>query len=134
MSRGIEWLVSISDDSDFSEMLRRAREANLGTMVVGDMDKALGRHADLWVPWIGVENGDIQEGDLMPKKMDRMRNEASDEFFQTRMGNLIGMLCWCLVMMRTRTMRIKKMMWFIIIDFFNKAKDVSFYTKKIEVE
>ncbi|KAK7311080.1 hypothetical protein RJT34_08973 [Clitoria ternatea] len=86
MSRGIDWLVLVSDDSDFSEMLRRAREANLGTVVVGDMDRALGRHADLWVPWIGVENGDIQEGDLMPKKMDRMRNEGSDEFFTNEDG------------------------------------------------
>jgi len=39
----------VSDDSDFSEMLRRAREAHLGTVVVGDWDRALGRHADLWV-------------------------------------------------------------------------------------
>ncbi|TKY57844.1 hypothetical protein E2542_SST14898 [Spatholobus suberectus] len=57
MSRGIDWLFLVSDDSDFSEMLRRAREADLGTVVVGDWDRALGRHADLWVPWSGVENG-----------------------------------------------------------------------------
>ncbi|QCE13780.1 phytochrome B [Vigna unguiculata] len=37
------------NDSDFSEMLRRAREAHLGTVVVGDWDRALGRHADLRV-------------------------------------------------------------------------------------
>ncbi|PON94232.1 PIN domain-like containing protein [Trema orientale] len=67
MSRGIDWLFLVSDDSDFSEMLRRAREANLGTVVVGDWDKALGQHADVWVPWIGVENGEISEKDLVPK-------------------------------------------------------------------
>ncbi|GLT34216.1 hypothetical protein SLA2020_087430 [Shorea laevis] len=68
MSRGIDWLFLVSDDKDFVEMLRRAREANLGTVVVGDRDRALGRLADLWVPWIGVENGDITEKDLMPRK------------------------------------------------------------------
>ncbi|XVE55851.1 hypothetical protein DITRI_Ditri03aG0190600 [Diplodiscus trichospermus] len=43
-------------------MLRRAREANLGTLVVGDWDRALGRHADLWVSWIVVENGEEFDG------------------------------------------------------------------------
>ncbi|KAK7321676.1 hypothetical protein VNO77_32540 [Canavalia gladiata] len=71
MSRGIDWLFLVSDDSDFSDMLRRAGEANLRTVVVGDSDGALGRHADLWVPWIGVENGEIGEQDLLlPKKRD----------------------------------------------------------------
>ena len=59
MSRGIDWQFLVSDDSDFSEMLRKAWEANLGTVVVGDWDRALGRDADLWVPWNAVENGDI---------------------------------------------------------------------------
>ncbi|CAB4266326.1 unnamed protein product [Prunus armeniaca] len=68
MSRGIDWLFLVSDDSDFSEMLRKAREANLGTVVVGDFDRALGRHADVWVPWIGVENGEVSEKDLVPKR------------------------------------------------------------------
>lgn len=67
MSRGIDWLFLISDDSDFCAMLRRAKEANLGTVVVGDWDGALGRHADLWVPWNGVENGEITEKDLVLK-------------------------------------------------------------------
>ncbi|KAK4342525.1 hypothetical protein RND71_038341 [Anisodus tanguticus] len=67
MSRGIDWLFLISDDSDFCDMLRRAKEANLGTVVVGDWDRALGRHADLWVPWNGVENGEITEKDLVLK-------------------------------------------------------------------
>lgn len=67
MSRGIDWLVLVSDDSDFQDMLRRAREANLGTVVVSDWDRALGRHADLWVPWNGVEKGEISEKDLVPR-------------------------------------------------------------------
>ncbi|KAM1773793.1 hypothetical protein COP2_044398 [Malus domestica] len=68
MSRGIDWLFLVSDDSDFSDMLRKAREAKLGTVVVGDMDRALGRHADVWVPWIGVENGEVSEKDLVPRR------------------------------------------------------------------
>lgn len=74
MSRGVDWLVLVSDDSDFRDMLRRAREANLGTLVVGDSDRALGRHSDLWVPWIGVENGEVTEKDLVP------RRRIDDEF------------------------------------------------------
>lgn len=64
MSRGIDWMVLVTDDSDFSDMLRRAGEANLQTVVVGDSDRALGRYADLWVPWVGVENGEIGEEEL----------------------------------------------------------------------
>ncbi|XP_023744630.1 uncharacterized protein LOC111892816 [Lactuca sativa] len=73
MSRGIDWLVLVSDDSDFSEMLRRAKASNLGTVVVGDWDRALGRQADLWVPWNRVENGEITEEDLVLRT-------RSDEF------------------------------------------------------
>ncbi|KAK7845971.1 uncharacterized protein LOC111988758 [Quercus suber] len=68
MSRGVDWLFLVSDDSDFSDMLRRAREAKLGTVVVGDWDRALGRHADLWVPWVRVEKGEVGEKDLLRKK------------------------------------------------------------------
>ncbi|KAK9681988.1 hypothetical protein RND81_10G041900 [Saponaria officinalis] len=68
MTRGIDWLVLVSDDSDFREMIRKAREANLGTVVVGDRDRALGRYADLWVPWSGVEKGEVTDKDLVPKR------------------------------------------------------------------
>lgn len=61
MARGIDWLLLVSDDSDFSEMIRRARESDLRTVVVGDRRTALGRHADLWVPWVRVENGQVGE-------------------------------------------------------------------------
>ncbi|GAV88879.1 hypothetical protein CFOL_v3_32300 [Cephalotus follicularis] len=58
MSRGIDWLVLVSDDGDFKEMLRSAREA------------------DLWVPWNGVENGDVTEKDLVPKNGRRARRRS----------------------------------------------------------
>lgn len=78
MTRGIDWLFLVSDDSDFADMLRKAREANLGTVVVGDMDRALGRHADLWIPWSGVENGELAEEDLFPQK----RTLEGEEFYR----------------------------------------------------
>lgn len=82
MSRRIDWLFLVSDDSDFSEMLRKAREANLGTVVVGDWDRALGRHADLWVPWNGVENGEVTEKDLVPnRRRERGYSDGEDSFF-----------------------------------------------------
>lgn len=79
MSRGIDWLVLVSDDSDFADMLRRARESNLGTVVVGDWHRALGRHADLWVPWTGVENREVTEEDLRPRNRRRSDFEDRDD-------------------------------------------------------
>ncbi|KAH7567452.1 hypothetical protein JRO89_XS07G0075800 [Xanthoceras sorbifolium] len=76
MSRGIDWLFLVSDDKDFKEMLRKAQEANLGTVVVGDSGRVLGQHADLWVPWIAVENGELTEKDLVPKR----RSSGSEDF------------------------------------------------------
>ncbi|XP_057427270.1 uncharacterized protein LOC130720620 [Lotus japonicus] len=78
MSRGIDWLFLVSDDSDFSEMLKRAREANLGTVVVGDADRALGQHADFWVPWIAVEKGEVSEMDLKNRERRRRRTTTED--------------------------------------------------------
>uniref|UniRef100_A0A7N1A5D4 C2H2-type domain-containing protein n=1 Tax=Kalanchoe fedtschenkoi TaxID=63787 RepID=A0A7N1A5D4_KALFE len=77
MSRGIDWLFLISDDSDFTDMLKRAKSANLGTVVVGDFDRALGREADLWIPWLGVENREVEEKDLLLKS--RGANYVSSE-------------------------------------------------------
>jgi len=83
MSRGIDWLFLVSDDSDFSEMLRRAREADLGTVVVGDWDRALGSIADLWVPWSGVENGEV---DLVPERKKRREHGFQDDDGHDRDG------------------------------------------------
>ncbi|KAK6245203.1 hypothetical protein SCA6_008293 [Theobroma cacao] len=94
MSRGIDWLFLVSDDKDFTEMLRRAREENLGTVVVGDRDRGLGRHADLWVSWIGVENGEVTEKDLVPKRW-RREDDGSfsvSEFDSRSLGELDGVV------------------------------------------
>nr|GMD99406.1 Zinc finger, C2H2 domain containing protein [Ipomoea batatas] len=90
MSRGIDWLFLVSDDSDFSEMLKRARIANLGTVVVGDWDRSLGRYADLWVPWIGVENGEITENDLVLKKQRSSNSRFSVSEFDGEMTEEIA--------------------------------------------
>lgn len=79
MSRGVDWLLLVSDDSDFSDMLRRAREANLGTVVIGDWDRALGRQADVWLSWLGVESGAVSEEDLVPRSGSRSRLFHGDE-------------------------------------------------------
>ncbi|XP_021765992.1 uncharacterized protein LOC110730499 [Chenopodium quinoa] len=68
MSRGVDWMFLVSDDSDFRDMLRKAGEANLGTVVVGDRNGVLGMQADLWVPWGGVEKGEVSENDLVPRR------------------------------------------------------------------
>lgn len=61
MARGMDWMVLVSDDSDFTDMVRRVKEADLRTVVVGDGRRSLGRHADFWVPWMRVENGEVDE-------------------------------------------------------------------------
>lgn len=91
MSRGVDWIVLVSDDSDFSEMLRKAREGNLGTVVIGDRDGALGRHADVWVPWIGVQNGEIKESDLELKRNRGFTvSEFDGEFVERGLDEMIG--------------------------------------------
>lgn len=63
MSGGVDSLVLVlvSDDSVFSKMLRKVREVKVETVVVGDYwGRDLGRNADLWLPWILVENGNVE--------------------------------------------------------------------------
>ncbi|KAJ8428392.1 LOW QUALITY PROTEIN: hypothetical protein Cgig2_021407 [Carnegiea gigantea] len=86
MSSGVDWLFLVSDDSDFREMLRKARKGNLGTVVIGDRDRALGRHADLWVPWISVENGVVTDKDLLPKRREAGWKDEDDGVFSVLMG------------------------------------------------
>ncbi|KAJ0026388.1 hypothetical protein Pint_08739 [Pistacia integerrima] len=97
MSRGIDWMFLVSDDKDFKEMLRKAREANLGTVVVGDSNRGLGQHADLWVPWIGVENGELTEKDLVPKRrsnedFERQYDGVFDFKSETDLDNVVNEL------------------------------------------
>ncbi|KAL5071859.1 hypothetical protein RYX36_022746 [Vicia faba] len=60
MSREIGWLVLVSDDQGFSDMLRKVREVDLKMVFVGDYwGRDLGKNHDLWLPWIVVENGKV---------------------------------------------------------------------------
>jgi hypothetical protein len=60
-SGGVDSLVLVSDDSVFSKMLREVREVKVETVVVGDYwGRDLGRNADLWLPWVLVENGNVE--------------------------------------------------------------------------
>jgi hypothetical protein len=76
-------LFLVSDDSDFFDMLRGVREANLRTVVIGDWDRALGQHADLWVPWVQVQNGEVAEMDLVAETNKRRSEflDREDELF-----------------------------------------------------
>ncbi|KAI5386140.1 hypothetical protein KIW84_072631 [Lathyrus oleraceus] len=68
MSGEVGWLVLVSDDREFAEMLRKVREVNLKTVVVGDYwDRDLGKNVDLWLPWNVVENGKLEGMGLMGK-------------------------------------------------------------------
>ncbi|KAG6484541.1 hypothetical protein ZIOFF_053060 [Zingiber officinale] len=78
MSRGIDWLFLVSDDSDFSDMVRRAREADLRTVVVGDGRTALGCQADILVPWLRVENGEVGEEQLLQSGWNTTFSEMDD--------------------------------------------------------
>ncbi|XP_020090396.1 uncharacterized protein LOC109711658 isoform X2 [Ananas comosus] len=86
MARGVDWLVLVSDDSGFAEMLRKAKEAELRTVVIGDGRRALGRAADIWLPWARVESGDIGEDALRSGR--RRTNGEFGELDQGLYSNL----------------------------------------------
>ncbi|PKU71788.1 uncharacterized protein LOC110107947 isoform X1 [Dendrobium catenatum] len=80
MSRGIDCLFLVSDDSDFSEMIKKAREADLRTVVIGDGRRALGRLADFWVPWMRVEKGEVGEEVLLSGRNSGFQEGDEDEY------------------------------------------------------
>eukprot|EP00252_Welwitschia_mirabilis_P024358 TRINITY_DN7199_c0_g1_i1.p1 TRINITY_DN7199_c0_g1~~TRINITY_DN7199_c0_g1_i1.p1 ORF type:complete len:407 (-),score=44.20 TRINITY_DN7199_c0_g1_i1:684-1904(-) len=55
IARGVNILCLISDDSDFSETLKKAR-SSMRTVVLGD-SRALQRYADCWLSWDRVTAG-----------------------------------------------------------------------------
>ncbi|KAK8919076.1 hypothetical protein KSP39_PZI021915 [Platanthera zijinensis] len=79
MSRGIDCLLLISDDSDFSEMIVRARAADLQTVVIGDGRRGLGRLADFWVSWSQVENRELGEEVLISVRNSGFHEEEDEE-------------------------------------------------------
>ncbi|KAJ3695473.1 hypothetical protein LUZ60_000850 [Juncus effusus] len=79
LAKGVDWMVLVSDDSDFIETVRMAREAELRTVVVGDGKRGLGREADIWLPWAQVENGNITQ-EMMRSAMVSGGDFEGDEF------------------------------------------------------
>lgn len=92
MTRGIDWLFLVSDDSDFSEMLGRARQSDIRTVVVGDGRTALSGQADLWFPWMGVENGDVGEELLLRRR--RLDGDEMGVLSSSRGANSDGESDW----------------------------------------
>ncbi|KAG8093871.1 hypothetical protein GUJ93_ZPchr0012g21961 [Zizania palustris] len=76
---GVNWLVLVSDDSDFTDTVRNARATDLRTVVVGDGCRALGNVADIWLPWDRVENGEVDEEMLRTGARLEFRDEEEDE-------------------------------------------------------
>ena len=69
----------VSDDSDFTDTARNARGADLRTVVVGDGCRALGKVADIWLPWDRVENGEVDEEMLRRCTFAEYREDQEDE-------------------------------------------------------
>lgn len=76
----------VSDDSDFTDTVRNARAADLRTVVVGDGCRALGKVADIWLPWDRVENGEVDEEMLRSCTFSEYREDQGTE----RDGQFIG--------------------------------------------
>ncbi|KAF8733091.1 hypothetical protein HU200_015456 [Digitaria exilis] len=76
---GVDWMVLVSDDSDFTDTVRNARAADLRTVVVGDGCRALGKVADIWLPWDRVENGEVDEEMLRSCTLPQFGEDREDE-------------------------------------------------------
>ncbi|OEL28385.1 hypothetical protein BAE44_0010596 [Dichanthelium oligosanthes] len=76
---GVDWMVLVSDDSDFTDTVRNARAADLRTVVVGDGCRALGKVADIWLPWDRVENGEVDEEMLRSCTLSEFGEDQEDE-------------------------------------------------------
>ncbi|TGO88948.1 hypothetical protein BPOR_0132g00040 [Botrytis porri] len=78
-----DWLILISDDTDFGDLVKRLSRKGVGTIVVGGQpSKKLARAACAWLPWSLVETGCIDKDAikeavanslLTEKKEDKMR-------------------------------------------------------------
>ncbi|KAG6547703.1 hypothetical protein Mapa_010515 [Marchantia paleacea] len=56
MKKGVKCICLVSDDSDFTPVLKMARERNLHTIVVGDL-RVLSAYADTYFSWAEVASG-----------------------------------------------------------------------------
>ncbi|KAH7286295.1 hypothetical protein KP509_33G067900 [Ceratopteris richardii] len=56
ISNKVHCICLVSDDSDFTDILRAAQSKNVVTIVIGD-SRSLHHNADIWFPWTEVADG-----------------------------------------------------------------------------
>ncbi|KAE8728356.1 transcription factor LHW-like [Hibiscus syriacus] len=61
-------LASELRSGGFRGDVEESKGSKFGDCGCRDWDRGLGRHADLWVSWVEVENGELTEKDLVPKE------------------------------------------------------------------
>ncbi|THV55766.1 hypothetical protein BGAL_0003g00070 [Botrytis galanthina] len=82
-----DWLILISDDTDFWDLVKRLSRKGVGTIVVGDRmrksggqpSKKLARAACAWVPWSLVETGCIDKDTIEKGLANTVLTEKKDE-------------------------------------------------------
>ncbi|TGO70259.1 hypothetical protein BOTNAR_0002g00430 [Botryotinia narcissicola] len=82
-----DWLILISDDTDFWDLVKRLSRKGVGTIVVGDRmrkiggqpSKKLARAACAWVPWSLVETGCVDKDTIKEAFAKTVLTEKKDE-------------------------------------------------------
>ncbi|KAF7951618.1 hypothetical protein EAE96_006920 [Botrytis aclada] len=86
-STSYDWLILISDDTDFRDLVKRLSRKGVGTIVVGDRLRKVGRQpsrklamaACAWVPWSLVETGCIDKDDIKEAFRDTLLTEKKED-------------------------------------------------------
>ncbi|TGO59111.1 hypothetical protein BCON_0048g00370 [Botryotinia convoluta] len=82
-----DWLILISDDTDFGDLVKRLSRKGVGTIVVGDRmrkvgsqpSKKLAMAACAWVPWSLVETGCIDKDAIKEAFANTLLTEKKEE-------------------------------------------------------
>ncbi|KAK8901569.1 hypothetical protein ACHAO1_002449 [Botrytis cinerea] len=75
-----DWLVLISDDTDFGDLVKRLSRKGVGTIVVGSKpNRNLVRAVCAWVPWNLVETGCIDKNAIKESFTDKVLTEKKEE-------------------------------------------------------
>ncbi|KAF5870220.1 putative c2h2-like zinc finger protein [Botrytis fragariae] len=82
-----DWLILISDDTDFGDLVKRLSRKGVGTIVVGDRmrkaggqsSKKLAMAACAWVPWSLVETGCIDKDAIKEVFANTLPTEKKEE-------------------------------------------------------
>ncbi|TGO24470.1 hypothetical protein BPAE_0102g00320 [Botrytis paeoniae] len=82
-----DWLILISDDTDFGDLVKRLSRKGVGTIVVGDRMRKVGSKpseklamaAYAWVPWSLVETGCIDKDAIKEAFANTLLTEKKEE-------------------------------------------------------